>query len=86
MTKTTINSLRENVKGCIGHKVKIRTSRSRKKTSVKEGILEGAYPSVFTVRVKNSMGSDRAVSYSYIDLLTNTVEMTLCDEKETKIS
>ena len=38
LTNESIISIRQNVKDFIGHKVKIRTNRSRKKVSIKEGI------------------------------------------------
>lgn len=88
MTQTTLASIKDNVEKCIGHKVRLRTNKSRKKISVKEGIVENIYPSIFVVRIEDSLGlgSTRTVSYSYIDLLTNAVEMTLCDDQNTKIS
>lgn len=86
MTNDTITTLRETVNSYIGHNVKVRINKGRKRFVVNKGVLEGAYPSVFVVRITNDRGLNRALSHSYIDLLTGFVEMTLCDDSETKIS
>ena len=84
----TVAMIRKDLEGCIGKKVILRANKGRKKTIVKEGVLESAYPSLFVVRVSNDYDSIRRVSYTYSDVLTSTVEITLCDEvdKEIKIS
>ena len=54
--------------------------KGRNKITIKEGILESAYPSLFVVKVSNEYDSVRRVSYTYSDVLTSTVEVTICDE------
>ena len=83
-----VAKIRKDLEGCIGKKVILRANKGRKKTTVKEGILESAYPSVFVVRVSNQYDSIRRVSYTYSDVLTSTVEITICGEvdNEYKIS
>jgi uncharacterized protein Veg len=73
------------VEGCIGKKVILKANKGRKKTTVREGILESAYPSLFVVRICNQYDSTRRVSYTYSDILTETVEVTICDEAQRKI-
>lgn len=80
--------IRKELEGCIGKKVILKANKGRKKTTVKEGVLESAYPSLFVVRVSNQYDSVRRVSYTYSDVLTSTVEVIICDDvdKEMKIS
>ncbi|TJX12969.1 Veg protein [Tissierella creatinini] len=88
MEINTVAKIRKDLEGCIGQKVILKANKGRKKTTVKEGILESAYPSLFVVRVANEYDSIRRVSYTYSDVLTSAVEVIVCSEvdKETKIS
>ncbi len=73
---------------CVGKKVILKANKGRKKTTIREGILEEAYPSLFVVKISNQYDFVRRVSYTYSDILTETVEITICDDdnKEIKIS
>lgn len=84
----SVAKIRKDLEGCIGKRVILRANKGRKKTTVREGILESAYPNLFVVRISNQYDSTRRVSYTYSDVLTSTVEVTVCDEvqKEIKIS
>lgn len=84
----SVAKIRKDLEGCIGKKVILKANKGRKKTSVKEGILESAYPNLFVVRISNQYDSIRRVSYTYSDVLTSTVEVVICSEaeKEAKIS
>lgn len=69
--------IRKDVESYIGKKVRLRANRGRKKTFEKEGILEKAYPNIFVVKVTESAEFTRRVSYTYSDILTETVELTV---------
>lgn len=88
MEINTVAKIRKDLEGCIGKKVILKANKGRKKTTVKEGILESAYPSLFVVRISNEYDSIRRVSYTYSDVLTSAVEVIVCSEveKEIKIS
>ncbi|WP_201767841.1 Veg family protein [Schnuerera ultunensis] len=88
MEKNNLAKIRKNVEDCVGKKVILKANKGRKKTTIREGILEEAYPSLFVVRISNQFDSVRRVSYTYSDILTETVEVTICDdqERQTKIS
>jgi len=47
--------------------------------------LEEAYPSLFVVRISNKFDSERRVSYTYSDILTETVELTICEDDNRQI-
>lgn len=78
-TKETIQEIKRTVERCIGHKVILKTNKGRKKVMVREGVLEDVYPSVFVVRVDEGLQSERVVSFSYSDILTETVELSVPD-------
>lgn len=85
LEKDSLARIRKNVEGCIGKKVILKANKGRKKTTIREGILEEAYPSLFVVRISNQYDSVRRVSYTYSDILTETVEVTICDDKDRQI-
>jgi uncharacterized protein Veg len=76
--KNTLIQIRKEMESCIGKRIQLKANKGRKKTFVKEGILECTYPSIFTVRFENDYKNVRKVSYSYTDVLTNTVEIKIC--------
>ena len=76
--KSTLVQIKKEKESNIGKRVQLKTNKGRKKTFVKEGILECTYPSIFTVRFENDFKNVRKVSYSYTDVLTNTVEIKIC--------
>ncbi len=82
-TRATLTEIRKSVEGCIGSKVILRTNKGKRKVNVKEGVIEVAYPSVFIVKINAGLDTERRVSYSYSDILTDTVEVTLMDSCET---
>lgn len=76
--KNALGQIKKEMEACIGKRIQLKTNKGRKKTLVKEGILESTYPSIFTVRFENDFKNVRKVSYSYTDVLTNTVEIKIC--------
>lgn len=78
----TLDVIKDQLENCIGKKVILKANKGRKKTTTKEGILEAVYPSLFVVRVSNEFEAARRVSYTYSDVLTTTVEVTVCDDLE----
>lgn len=81
----SLSKIRKDLEGCIGKRVILKANKGRKKTTVREGVLESAYPNLFVVRISNQYDSIRRVSYTYSDVLTSTVEITICDEPEREI-
>lgn len=86
LEKNSLAKIRKDVEDCVGKKVILKANKGRKKIIVREGILEDAYPSLFVVRICNQYDSIRRVSYTYSDILTETVEVTICDDAERKIN
>ncbi|MDQ0258113.1 uncharacterized protein Veg [Evansella vedderi] len=84
MAKTLIEikrSLDENV----GKRITIQANGGRRKTIERSGLLEGTYPSVFTIKLDQDEYSVERVSYSYTDVLTETVKLTLSEDPEVQL-
>ena len=81
VTKNAINKIKTDLADNVGEKVKFASKKGRKKTIVKSGVIEGAYPGVFVIRMDSANADEqgeRLVSYSYTDILTPSVELALC--------
>ncbi|MBU5427954.1 Veg family protein [Tissierella pigra] len=85
LEKNILIRIRKDIEKCVGKKVKLRANKGRKRTVVRDGILEAAYPNLFVVRICNEYDSSRKVSYTYTDVLTGTVEVTVYSETQEKV-
>lgn len=59
-----------------GKRVKMLVHRGRKKYSRYTGVLEGIYPSIFTVRIDDPVACE-VLSYSYSDVVCGEVRLQL---------
>ena len=75
--KNDLSKLKEDIGFCIGQRVRVTTNKVKKKVLTKEGVVESAYPNIFTVKYEDEQSS-RRISYSYTDVLTNTIEVIRC--------
>ncbi|HLR21442.1 MAG TPA: Veg family protein [Tissierellaceae bacterium] len=84
----SVAEIRKDLEENIGKSVILKADKGRKRIVTREGVLESAYPNLFVVKISNEFNSIRRVSYTYSDVLTSTVKVTVCDEpeKQTKIS
>lgn len=80
--KNSLTEIKKNIEVCIGEKVQLKANKGRKKTFIREGIIENTYPSIFTVKFENEYDTTRRVSYSYTDVLTNSVELVICSNNQ----
>lgn len=62
----------------IGERVMLKANRGRRKTFIKEGIIEDAYSNVFTVVIDVDSRAVQRLSYTYSDVLTSNVELVVC--------
>jgi Uncharacterized protein conserved in bacteria len=80
MQQTDVNKVRRAVVSHVGSKVKIRANRGRHKIDIAEGIISETYPSIFLVKIVNELeDSIQTMSFSYTDVLTKDVQLTLCN-------
>ncbi|MDB5083623.1 MAG: Veg protein [Bacilli bacterium] len=80
--KNALTEIKRSLEGLVGEKILLRANGGRRKTIERTGVLEETYPSVFVVKLDQEGESFKRVSYSYADILTETVELMICKEDE----
>ncbi len=80
--KSDLLQIRKNIEGCVGERVQLKTNKGRKKSFIKDGVLENTYPSIFIVKFENDYETTRRVSYSYTDILTKAVELFIYKDNQ----
>ncbi len=85
--KSDLVQIRKDIENCVGEKVQLKANRGRKKSFIREGVLENTYPNIFVVKFENEYEATRRVSYSYTDVLTKSVELVICkDNRKIQVS
>lgn len=80
-TRDSLLQIKRDLDNLVGKKVRIKANKGRRRVVVREGMLEQTYPSLFVIK----LGSDqhhRRVSFTYTDLLTEAVELTVVEESD----
>jgi len=86
-SNSALLSIKRGLESHVGQKIRVRANKGRRKIVEKEGILEKTYPSIFIVKLDEDRSGSRRVSYSYTDVLTETVELVVSSAAgEEKIS
>lgn len=76
-----IFQVRQQINDYVGSKVKIRANKGRKKIVVRQGVIEHTYPSIFVVKIdEGTRNASRTVCYTYTDVLTHSVELSVCND------
>jgi len=75
--RNDVTQIRRNLSEIVGSKVMLETNKGRQKAAVSSGTIKDTYPSVFTVLLDTAVGPKRTVSYSYTEVLTKNVEITV---------
>ncbi len=75
----SLSKIKESIENCLGREVRLKADKGRKRIVEKSGVIEGVYPSIFCVKINGGDHNSRIVSYSYSDILTETVQITLVD-------
>lgn len=68
-----LSVIKRDIESHVGEKVVLRANGGRKRVLVNNGVLEKTYPSIFVIRLDDD--TQRTVTYSYSDVLTNTVQI-----------
>ena len=78
MQQKDLNRVRASVLQQCGSKVKI--DRGRNKVDIQEGVIQNAYPSVFTILIDDERDENppQLLSFSYTDIITRDIRMKLC--------
>ncbi|HBT20709.1 MAG TPA: Veg protein [Peptococcaceae bacterium] len=84
--KNVLAEIKRDLDSHVGKRIKLRANKGRKKIVEQVGILEKTYPSIFVVKLDEKKSTVRRVSFSYSDVLTETVKLTLFEEeKDSKV-
>ncbi|WEK54268.1 MAG: Veg family protein [Candidatus Cohnella colombiensis] len=87
MAKNALLDIKRSLEPHVGSKIMLRANGGRRKTIERTGVLEEIYPSVFIVKLDQEQHAFKRVSYSYADILTESVEVMLCnDEGQVRIN
>ena len=74
-------SIQEN----LGRKVIVTANVGRKKTKKREGTITQSYPAVFVVTLEDAKEQFDCVSYSYTDILTDSIEIEFLEPVKSAI-
>lgn len=77
---STIEEIKHQLEANLGKKVFIRASKGRRRYLESEGVLVETYPKLFVVDLDQS-NAVRRRSYTYADVLTETVQITIGDKR-----
>ena len=77
-----VGRIRSDLQGLMGTRMRLKANMGRSKILEREGVLEETHPSLFVVKVDEKRDRTARVSYSYVDILTGTVELTHCESGE----
>jgi len=84
MGKNALTEIKCTLDNLIGQRIRLKANSGRRKTIERTGILEETYPSVFVVKLDEDYSFSR-VSYSYADILTESVELTVYNSDNEQI-
>ncbi|MBM7704921.1 MULTISPECIES: biofilm formation stimulator Veg [Bacillaceae] len=76
----TLSDIKETLDLHLGQRLTLKANGGRRKTIERSGVLAETYPSVFIVELDQAENSLERVSYSYADVLTETVQLQFFDE------
>ncbi len=79
-----ISDIKKDLESLVGSKIRLKANRGRNRIIEREGVLESTYPNLFVVKL-NERKIERRVSYTYADVLTETVELFVYDKQDSEI-
>lgn len=82
----TLTDIKQALDGNLGKRLTLKANGGRRKTIQRSGVLAETYPSVFIVELDQQENAYERVSYSYTDVLTETVELTFVDDSRNNMA
>ena len=79
MYTNDVSKIKNDITCFVGSRVKLESGKGKQNAWVTEGVIQKVYPSIFTVLQNDRRDVKRMLSYSYTDVLTKAVEITLCE-------
>jgi len=78
----TLSDIKKSLDVNLGKRLMLKANSGRKKTIERTGVLAETYPAVFVIELDQDENSFERVSYSYADILTQTVQITFYEDKQ----
>ena len=78
----TVERIRDGLEDLMGTRMRLKANMGRSKIIEREGVLEQTHPALFVVKVDEKRDRTARVSYSYVDVLTGTVELSHVESGE----
>jgi uncharacterized protein Veg len=82
----TLADIKKALDSNLGKKLLLKANGGRRKTIERFGVLAETYPSVFVIELDQDENAFERVSYSYADVLTETVQITFYEEASENIA
>ncbi len=79
-----LSDIKRDLESFVGSKIRLKANRGRNRIVEREGVLESIYPNIFVIKL-NERKIERRVSYTYADVLTETVELFVYDKQDSEI-
>ncbi len=82
--KSDIQRVKDLLTQNIGKRIRLSAKKGRKRVIVRHGQIKETYPSIFIVTldsISEFATTERTISFSYADLLTKSIEITVVDSK-----
>ena len=77
-----VGRIRTDLEDLMGTRMRLKANMGRSKIIEREGTLEQTHPALFVVKVDEKRDRTARVSYSYVDVLTGTVELSHVESGE----
>jgi uncharacterized protein Veg len=81
----TLADIKKSLDCHLGKRLQLKANGGRKKTIERAGILRETYHAVFVIDLDQDENAFERVSYSYTDILTEAVEITIVDDMESLV-
>ncbi|WP_018663648.1 biofilm formation stimulator Veg [Heyndrickxia acidiproducens] len=78
----TLTDIKKSLDSNLGKRLMLKANGGRRKTIERSGVLAETYPSVFVIELDQEENAFERVSYSYADVLTETVQLVFMDKQQ----
>lgn len=74
VSKDSLLKIKQDVENYVGQEIFVRANIGRNKCICRKGVIDSTYPNLFVFKENET---DSKLSYSYTDLVTNTLQLSL---------
>lgn len=78
--RNLLEEIKRDIESNVGKAVRVRANRGRRRVIEASGVIVETYPRIFVVKLDKD-SAVRRMSYTYADVLTETVELTIDDNR-----